>query len=132
MKNSNLEWRLLGHVGVDAGVLMVGDPCYFIGPDSTAQKAYPGGWEEFCEKQFAGFADNKEDVTQMDFARGHGGLGVVSGTAYGDGSYPVYGLFRVGGVRCLAMTVVTGDDGDIVDLPPIPGSYRGEEEEEEE
>ena len=84
--------KQVGVVGVDAGVLMVGDPCYFFGPEITAaQQAYRGGWTEVCEelldKQFDADRDN---AAQLRFAKGHKGLGVIVHTTHGDGAYPVY------------------------------------------
>ncbi len=100
------EWKRLGVCGVDSGTLMVCDPCYFVGPDADAAKAFPGGWGGFCSKIL------DEHATQLDYARGHAGLGVVNGTAYGDGEYAVYGLFPSNGDRrCMGMMVMTGDVG---------------------
>lgn len=113
MPKTKTHWKLLGHVGVDAGMLMIGDPCYFIDKDSDAQKAFPGGWSEFCKKH--GY--EVEHKPQMNYARGHAGLGVVASTSYGDGTYPVYGLFDARSDRPKAMIVVTDD---VTDLPELP------------
>ena len=82
----------IGIVGVDAGVLMVGDPCYFFGPEkTTAQEAYPGGWSEICDTVLNDKFDESEPrAAQLNYAKGHAGLGVIVGTTHGDGVYPVY------------------------------------------
>lgn len=111
----NTEWRKLGEAGVDAGLLMIADPCYFIPADSDAGKQWKGNWSKFLKDQ------NMGDDHQMNYHRGHAGLGVVASTAYGDGIFSVFGLFEVGqdkdNQRPLAMMVVTGDIEDIPQLP---------------
>jgi len=77
----------IGIVGVDAGLIMVGDPCYFldaIGNTSVAQQAYPT-WSDFCDD-----LPKDNSPKQLNFERGHEGLGIVVGTTHGDGTYPVY------------------------------------------
>lgn len=58
-----------------------------------------------------------EDEPQMNYARGHSGLGVVAPTSYGDGTYPVYGLFDGRSDRPKAMIVVTDEVTNLPDLP---------------
>lgn len=103
----NYEWRQIGSVSVDAGCLMVGDPCYTVGADSSLNKRLPGGWKQFCEEQFGETKDHT-----VKHPTGMCGLAVVADTAYGDGMYPVLGLYEVGEEstdRPHAMMVVTGD-----------------------
>jgi hypothetical protein len=48
---------------------------------------------------------------QLNFAKGHAGAGVVASTAYGDGTYPVYGYFASSkDTTPSAMMVVTDDE----------------------
>jgi hypothetical protein len=71
----------LGMVDVDAGMLMVGDPCYFIGKDASINERC-ANWHTACEEVFAEeYRDTPMDVY---------GLGIAIGTTNGDGSYPVY------------------------------------------
>jgi len=100
-----LEWKKIGEVGVD----------------SDLNKAVPEGWHEFCDK-YLGLAE-EESKSEVKFAAGHKGLGVVAPTAYGDGYYAVYGLFSGAATKPLAMLVVTG--GDIVELPDVPAEIEG-------
>ena len=60
----------IGFVTVDSGQLMVGDPCY-----------YDVDYE---------FADHDENGTTILNHEKGPGKGVVVGTAFGDGIYPVY------------------------------------------
>jgi len=76
--------QLLGHIGVDAGMIMVGDPCYFIGKDATVHKTFPD-WDTACKELFC------NDKYQTDESYNiRDGLGIAVTTTYGDGTYPVY------------------------------------------
>lgn len=59
-------WRLLGHVGVDTGRIVIADPIY---------------------------ADGAEEALPNDVAEQYGphDLSLVVCSGYGDGFYPVYG-----------------------------------------
>lgn len=94
------DFTLIGHIAVDSGTCWIGDPCYVLTPDA---KNFPArSWNEFCD-----ILKEKEKnsgiygVGQWNFNRGVDGLGVTTGTGYGDGFYPVYAILRdgvVGGV----------------------------------
>ena len=111
-KKNGLTWKYMGNAAVDSGTLMVGDPCYFIGSGSIAQETY---------KDWGGFLDKTKmcEKPQLKFKSNVAGMGVVAPTAYGDGVYPVYGLFAEGSSRPEAVVVVTGDikRGELPDLP---------------
>lgn len=64
------DYETVGHIGVDAGIVMFVDPCYIVEDEK---------WGEFCDELFA---NEQNGVTHM---RG----GIVTSTLYGDGSYPV-------------------------------------------
>ncbi|WP_024816941.1 DUF4241 domain-containing protein [Arthrobacter sp. 31Y] len=84
---TNTDRELVGYVDVDAGVIMVGDPCYTIGDDASSRVPT---WSEFCDRLF----DKKNEVHETGvihpFAADHRGAGIVIPSGYGDGSYPVY------------------------------------------
>jgi hypothetical protein len=78
----------IGVCGVDAGLLMVGDPCYFW-PNGEQPAAIESikEWPEVCDK----IKDlNESSGYQLNFKMGHAGLGVIVSTTYGDGVYPVF------------------------------------------
>ena len=80
-----------GVIGVDAGCVMVGDPCYFFGSGgkpSSSQDAYPN-WEDVC-KQIDYDEDGGRKPTQLKYAMGHDGLGVIVETTHGDGMFRVW------------------------------------------
>ncbi len=68
--------ELVGHIGVDAGLCWIGDPCYILHNGKPLEIG--NDWSEFCGKL-------NEDVTEFS-----GGLGVCVSTGYRDGEYPVY------------------------------------------
>lgn len=75
--------KQIGSCGVDAGMLMVGDPCYFIGRKASIHTRC-ASWKQACTEVFC-----KGDIprdTPMDVY----GLGVAIATTYGDGCFPVY------------------------------------------
>lgn len=77
-----MTWVKIGDVGVDAGVVWIGDPCYVITED--AQHA-PKTWLEFCDK------GRELGLFEKGFAEICGpGMGLEIATLYGDGIYPVY------------------------------------------
>ncbi len=90
--------KVVGHVDVDAGILWLGDPCYIL-PD----KGKPA---EFTYDQLLAIFDQQEKQTgkyphvttiQHNGTLGdkeHEGKGVVVGTGYGDGTYPVTATFN--------------------------------------
>ena len=74
--------KKIGTVGVDAGMLMVGDPCYFVGKDATINECCKD-WAQACTEVFC--AEGRDDDS-MDVY----GLGVACETTHGDGEYPVF------------------------------------------
>ena len=83
MKNNR---KLIGHIGVDSGTVWVGDPCYILHDKNP--KSIGKNWSELCDKTFK----NNECQLPISFNydMGHKGLGIMSQTKYGDGTYPVY------------------------------------------
>jgi hypothetical protein len=76
------EWEKVGVVGVDAGTLYLGDPCYVLG-ERASHKAEGDAW---CEQsKAAGYPS----TLQLNYRMGHAGLAVLVGTGYGDGCYDV-------------------------------------------
>ena len=86
-KLNNLEARIIGQIGVDAGIVWIGDPCYILHAEKIPQ-TLGKNWGEFCEKL------GGEYHKSFNFDRGHEGLGVCTSTRHGDGSYNVIGFFE--------------------------------------
>ncbi len=98
-KTDNREWELLGEVGVDTGMVWIGDPCYVIGEDASHGFAT---WADFC-------AEHKRNRLQP--AGQHNGLAIPSG--WGDGVYPVF-VKRLSG-RVSEVKVVFLTEADLED-----------------
>lgn len=73
----------IGTIFVDAGIVMIGDPCYTL-PDSASHRDdTTKDWDKFCDK----LHDNPNGVS-FPFSTKETGIVVESG--YGDGEYPVF------------------------------------------
>ncbi len=81
-----MKKKLIGHIGVDAGLCWIGDPCYVLGDDASHRVT---SWDDFCGK-----IDHKKGYTEP--IGQHTGLAVATG--YGDGCYPVHAEFHDGRV----------------------------------
>ena len=81
--------KLLGHVGVDAGMLMIGDPCYFIGKDATVNTEVFPTWSVACNELFCAGDHGRDHPYLIESAFG-ALLGIAVRTTHGDGSYPVH------------------------------------------
>jgi Protein of unknown function (DUF4241) len=88
MKTTVNTCKLIGEIGVDAGLCWIGDPCYILHTDKAPQ-AIGKDWSEFCDT-----LDSNTEFRQYDCDHGHPGLGVVVSTGYGDGTYPVFAEFN--------------------------------------
>jgi len=77
------HWIKVGRVGVDAGLIWIGDPCYVIHKnDGELEKDGLGkDWMGFCDK----LQSNEKDLV-TDF----GILGMAISSGFGDGCYDVY------------------------------------------
>ena len=73
----------IGVIGVDAGLVMVGDPCYSLHADKLPAD-FGKDWPDFCDKL------EGKDCIQLDYDLGQAGLAVVAGGFGGDGVYPVF------------------------------------------
>ena len=88
--------RHLGHIGVDAGLCWIGDPCYVLPDDASTNPGH--SWPEFCK------ALEKHDKPGEPTAHNFHGIGVCVGTGYGDGSYPVTATIKDGRVMSVTVT----------------------------
>ena len=82
-------FELAGHIGVDAGLCWIGDPCHIIHSTDDNSVALGKDWGEFCDKTSDGRLDHN-GYQSFNYPAGHEGLGVVTSTGWGDGTYPVY------------------------------------------
>jgi Protein of unknown function (DUF4241) len=78
------EWEQIAAVGVDSGIIWVGDPSYTMTPDTPF--AIAGNWQEFVERTFEHQQNRVARWTKPEW----GDIGVAVETGDGDGVYPVY------------------------------------------
>jgi len=90
------KWEEVGEIGVDAGMVMIGDPYYTLGDNATHRVK---DWGDFCENHYT---KEKGGVSVHPF-----GIAVHSGL--GDGTYKVFVKRKdmgTWGVRIAEMRVV--------------------------
>jgi len=83
--------KLIGHIPVDSGQMMLIDPCYILADNNTKDEKLNKLYESCI------------DVTCSDAMAGTIDGGAVSSTGYGDGSYPVY--VEYDGNRVASLTI---------------------------
>ena len=87
---------LAGYVGVDAGLVMIGDPCYIVS-ENISHPVH--NWDTFCDSLSTNTKMSEPTVKSLNFPLGHEGLGVVISSGYGDGCYPVYVTKKDGRIK---------------------------------
>lgn len=78
-----LKRRLVGRIGVDAGLMYLGDPCYVI-DDELGKMEWSAFLENHCPNP-----DNGEMARVVPHPRTGAAVGVVAISGWGDGVYPV-------------------------------------------
>ena len=74
--------RLIGHVGVDAGIVVVGDPCYLVAGGSPNDPQ----WQDVVNQMFD--PQNSHRIEGTSAVQIEGTL--MTTTPAGDDMYPVY------------------------------------------
>ena len=103
--------KLVGYVGVDAGLIYIGDPCYEVGSDTEGK--FQGTWGDFCgllNDKNRGI--DKNGVFKIPFPLGHEGQAVVVSSGYGDGNYPVYVERKDGRIARVIVDFMPEEDKD--------------------
>ena len=126
------KWHEVGEVGVDAGMVWIGDPCYIMKmPHHEGAQEDPlpttlgKTWHDFCdimhqyetpqefyEKHLKLGHKWMDKAVQFNYEAGHPGLGVCMASGYGDGSYPVYVRYNSEGRIAEARIVFISDESD--------------------
>lgn len=119
----------VGQVGVDAGMVMVGDPCYLSGYGKKSTDGFEWVETEVETQKASGRYDYSYSgacaATLSDHSAGQLGIGdaVAVSSGYGDGVYPVYATYNhEGRITKLEVVFVAEEDDD----------YEVEDEDEEE
>ncbi len=66
-----MKRKRLGFVGVDSGMVMVGDPCYFVGMDAEINSRC-SSWVEGCERVFCVPGQERDEGMDVFWAGGRG------------------------------------------------------------
>lgn len=99
MRLDRYSLKLLGYIGVDAGIVWIGDPCYI---DSNDTPPF-ANWNEFCNKLY----DGQPSFNAKEFSEG-----VCVSTLHGDGRYPIYALQDNRGNNRLVLIDFNNEFGD--------------------
>lgn len=98
--------ELVGTILVDAGIVMVGDPCYTLPDDGTFRDATARNWDTFARSVYPPGQGANPNPTPLG-----AGVSVVVQSGYGDGEYPVYVERTKGGsVKSLTVEFITEYD----------------------
>jgi len=93
------EFIKVGEIGVDAGLVWIGDPCYILHKKKNdVPKSIGKDWLDFCNK----LNDEKGkplNHKQFNYDRGHAGLGVCVSSGFGDGVYDVMAKIEEGRIK---------------------------------
>lgn len=102
--------RIIGHVWVDSGQMMLGDPCYLsdwqgqtVAFDRPGEYSYAGACTATTSNELAG-------IIGTDQRGSAEGMAAVFSTGYGDGTYPVEVTYRDG--RVMSVTIVFDQEDD--------------------
>ncbi len=83
---NKLEQRVIGHIGVDSGMVWIGDPCYIIHRKKTPFELGTS-WAEFCTLI-------SKSHNSFNYEAGHEGFGLCTRALNGDGTYQIIGFFE--------------------------------------
>jgi hypothetical protein len=109
MKTTVNRFKLIGEIGVDAGLCWIGDPGYILHREQPP-KAIGKNWDEFCD--ILDEDGRYPTCKQFCYDLGHAGLGVVVSTGYGDGVCPVYAQLNDEGRIARVRVEFIADDGE--------------------
>lgn len=108
--------KLIGHIGVDSGQVIITDPCYLKNFDSDDGEFAPDASDrqtpEHADYSYAGACNVTLAKPQAGII-GVGRDGAVCSSGFGDGAYPVYVEYSdegEWGTRVKSMTIVFIDD----------------------
>tara|TARA_Y100000310_G_C20188214_1_gene581304 strand:- start:217 stop:504 length:288 start_codon:yes stop_codon:yes gene_type:complete len=87
-------------VGVDSGLIWIGDPCYIMGDDASDRV---NNWQEFCS--------NIKDHDNISEPLGEG-IGTLVSSGYGDGCYSVNYKLHNNRVASITVTFIDSMESD--------------------
>ena len=94
-------WKRIGCIGVDACMVMIGDPCHVL--DKKRPKDFGTDWEGFVQRVTGEWRKKPHRGAQLRYDEGHPGLAVVVDSNAADGVYEVWGRFEF--EECLELRI---------------------------
>ena len=90
VQTKNLVAKVIRKISVDSGQIMIGDPLYFLfGGLDGYPKSIGNNWEELRKRN-----PTENVFFPLKHDSGIDGAGFISRTYWGDGDYPIIGLFN--------------------------------------
>ena len=99
--------KVIGWIGVDAGLCWIGDPSYVL-PDEDDTENPGADWGKFVEQ--LDFDRAGPIVKSFSYGNGGEGLGVCVETGMGDGYYPVEADIEDGRVKSVLITFIEDEE----------------------
>lgn len=121
----------IGTVCVDAGIVMIGDPCYTLSDGASHRTDIARVWSRFCEETFAPGPHQKGRTEGQAVEPLGEGIGMVVQTGWGDGEYPVFVEYEGNRIARLVVEFIPEDE-DEDDWGDEEDEYEDEDEDEEE
>lgn len=101
-----MKTKQIGVIGVDSGLVWIGDPCYIHKDKKELPKEWGKDWSEFIKRI-------KGNHQQFNYDLDHAGLGVLVSSYGGDGVYPVIAeLDSEGRVERVTIDFMKEPEGD--------------------
>lgn len=116
----------IGTVFVDAGIVLVGDPCYTLPDDASERSEVAKNWSEFCKQTFAPGPHQKGRTDGQAVEPFGKGIGIVVATGWGDGEYPVFAEYEDGRIARILVEFIPEQYEDDDD----PEQYDEDDEDE--
>jgi hypothetical protein len=118
-------WKRVGCIGVDACMVMIGDPCHVL--DKKRAKDFGTDWDGFVQRVVGEWRKKGRNGAQLLYDKGHPGLAVVVDSNAADGVYEVWGRFEF--EECLELRIsfdglycgMRPPDDDQNELPALEG-----------
>lgn len=93
----------IGEIGIDAGLVWIGDPCYILHKTENEQpKSIGKNWSDFCDILKKG-KQLETGFLQFCYDKGHAGLGVCASTGWGDGCYDVMAEIKDNRIKSISI-----------------------------
>ena len=98
-----MKWSKAGYVDVDAGIIMIGDPCCTLPDDASQRIEIAKNWDKFCG------AINYESGISSPLGEG---TSLVISTGYSDGPSPVFIKRQKGRIAAVKVVFIEEENNE--------------------